>query len=78
MMKKIMFIAVFILTIGVTAHAQILKPVTWSYAAKRLDKNKVMVYLKATMERGWHIYSTRQEDGGPVKTSIEFDKKGTP
>jgi len=30
------------------------------------------VFLKATIEDGWHIYSTKQKDGGPVKTSFTF------
>ena len=75
-MKKTSILGLFLLITGAFAQAQILQPVTWSYAAKRFNKNEVTVYLKATMEPGWHIYSTQQKEGGPIKTSFEFDKKG--
>lgn len=52
--------------------AQILDPVKWSYAAKRTGKDEAVVFLKATIGDGWHIYSTRQKNGGPVKTSFTF------
>jgi DsbC/DsbD-like thiol-disulfide interchange protein len=58
--------------ISMAAHAQILHPVKWSYAAKKSNKNEAMLLLKATIDEGWHIYSTHQKDGGPVKTSITF------
>jgi len=52
--------------------AQILTPVKWSYAAKKINKTEAVLLLKATIDNGWHIYSTRQKDGGPVKTSFTF------
>lgn len=52
--------------------AQILHPVHWSYAAKRTSKNEAVIYIKATIDAGWHIYSVNQKDGGPIKTSFEF------
>ncbi len=36
--------------------AQILTPVKWSYAAKRTAKNETVVFIKATIDDGWHIY----------------------
>ncbi|QEM10659.1 MULTISPECIES: protein-disulfide reductase DsbD domain-containing protein [Mucilaginibacter] len=69
----------FILTaltsvIGTVAYSQILAPVKWSYAAKKIDKEQAIVFIKADIEKGWHIYSQRVADGGPVKTSFTFDK----
>jgi DsbC/DsbD-like thiol-disulfide interchange protein len=55
-----------------TAKAQILKPVHWSYAAKRTGKAGAVVFIKATIEDGWHIYSQHVKDGGPVATSFSF------
>ncbi len=52
--------------------AQILAPVKWSYAAKKINKTEAVLLLKATIDNGWHIYSTRQKNGGPVKTSFTF------
>jgi DsbC/DsbD-like thiol-disulfide interchange protein len=53
-----------------TLDAQILRPVHWSYAAKRIAQDQAVILIKAEIEDGWHIYSTHQKDGGPVKTSI--------
>ena len=55
-----------------SAFAQILHPVHWSYAAKKTNKNEVVIFIKATFDEGWHIYSINQKDGGPVKTSFTF------
>jgi len=66
----------FLLTIGVlfslSASSQILKPVKWSYAAKKTSKTEATLYLKATVDEGWHLYSQNMADGGPVKTSFKF------
>jgi hypothetical protein len=71
-MKKIIsYMGLFILLLS-SASAQILHPVSWSYAAKRTGKNQAVLLLKASIEDGWHIYSAYQADGGPVKTSFEF------
>ena len=70
-MKKILA-AVAALIISVSAFAQIEHPVKWAYAAKKTSANEVTVFLKATIEPGWHIYSMHVKDGGPIKTSFTF------
>jgi len=71
-MKRFM-IGLVMLVAGATAtQAQILHPVTWSYGAKKLNAKEAVLFLKATVENGWHIYSQNVSDGGPVKTSFTF------
>jgi len=70
-MKKLMALAVA-LVISAGAFAQIEAPVKWSYASKRLSNTEAVVFLKATMQKGWHIYSMDVKDGGPIKTSFTF------
>jgi hypothetical protein len=72
-MKKIFPIA-FLLLFSIGLKAQILTPVHWSYAAKRISKHEAMLFLKATIDDGWHIYSQTVKDGGPIKTSFKFSK----
>lgn len=55
-------------------QAQIEKPVKWSYAAKKINAKEALLYLKADIQSRWHIYSVSQQPGGPVKTSIIFNK----
>lgn len=48
-------------------------PVHWSYAAKKLNAKEAVVFIKATIDEGWHIYSQKMAGGGPVKTSFNFN-----
>lgn len=70
-MKKYFFVLLAILIAGAT-QAQVLAPVKWSYAAKRLSSTEAVVLIKATLDKGWHIYSQNVGDGGPVATSFSF------
>jgi hypothetical protein len=70
-MKKLLLLVV-ILGINIGAYAQIETPVKWSYAAKRLSSTEAVVFLRATIQDGWHIYSLNVKDGGPIKTSFTF------
>ncbi len=72
-MKKALLLLFFTATAFLT-KAQVYHPVHWSYAAKRLNKTEAIVLIKADIESPWHIYSTVQHDGGPIKTSFAFSK----
>lgn len=72
-MKKLLS-AIVVLLICAAAHAQILTPVKWSYAAKKINDKEAIVFIKATIDNGWHIYSQNVKDGGPVKTTFTFPK----
>jgi hypothetical protein len=69
---KRLFLIVAALVITAAAHAQIEAPVRWSYAAKKTSATEAIVYLKATIQKDWHIYSQNVKEGGPVKTSFSF------
>lgn len=71
-MKKITLMFAIITCMATAAFAQIEKPVTWSYVAKKTGKNEATVYIKATIDDRWHIYSQNVKDGGPVKTTFTF------
>lgn len=71
-MKKYIVILFVLAGFSLTASSQILKPVTWAYAAKRTSATTATLYLKATVDEGWHLYSQFVKDGGPVKTTFTF------
>lgn len=71
-MKRTILIFAFMFFMAAGASAQILKPVTWSYAAKKISNTEAVVYLKARMDKGWHIYSQHLKSGGPTKTTFTF------
>ena len=70
-MKKTLLLFVWIFASG-NLFGQILMPVKWSYAAKKINDKEAILFIKATIDEGWHIYSVNQPDGGPVKTSFTF------
>jgi len=72
-MRKVVLAAAVLCFAATGAFAQILKPVTWQFGAKKINDNEAVVFMKATMDQGWHIYSQHLEEGGPIKTSFAFN-----
>jgi len=72
MEKRIMLLLIAVI-ISVQLHAQIEAPVKWSFGAKKINNTEAVIFIKADIQPGWHIYSTKQKDGGPVKTSFVFN-----
>jgi thiol:disulfide interchange protein DsbD len=72
-MKRITLVFAMLLFAALGASAQIETPVTWSYAQKKISNTEAVVYIKATIQDGWHIYSQNVKPGGPVKTTIKFN-----
>ena len=70
-MKSILLFTLFMF-FGLSAKSQILEPVKWTYSSKRISKTTAVVYIKATIDKGWYIYSQTVQKGGPVKITIEF------
>lgn len=70
-MKKLLFLAFGLLLSG-TSFSQILNPVKWTYSAKKINSTEAIVYLKANIDKGWHIYSQSVGEGGPIATHIQF------
>ena len=72
-MKKFLF--VFMLSsIVADCFAQLEDPVKWNFSAKKINATTYEVHLTAKIEDEWHIYSQTTPDGGPVPTSISFNK----
>ena len=70
-------ITLYLLISVMTTGAQILNPVHWSYGAKRISKTEAVLFMKASIDEGWHIYSQTIKDGGPVKTTFTFPANTT-
>ncbi|WP_428327374.1 protein-disulfide reductase DsbD N-terminal domain-containing protein [Mucilaginibacter sp.] len=69
---KHLSIAAMLIFLTASAFAQIAQPVKWAYAAKKINDKEAVIFIKATIDDGWHIYSQNIKDGGPVKTSFTF------
>ncbi|QKJ32602.1 sugar transporter [Mucilaginibacter mali] len=71
-MKKTLKIFIVLALFAIKAKAQILTPVNWSYAAKKTSATEAVVFLKANIDEGWHVYSQFVKEGGPIKTTFTF------
>jgi hypothetical protein len=71
-MKRIALAFFITLAVLSAIHAQVLKPVRWSYAAKRLSKTEAVLFIKATIDEDWHLYSQTVPERGPTRTSFTF------
>jgi thiol:disulfide interchange protein DsbD len=73
-MKKNLFSILFLFLAFITiSNAQILQPVKWSFDSKQINGEEYELILKATMDKGWHIYGIDIAEGGPIPTSFKFN-----
>ena len=72
-MKKHVFILVFIV-LAAWAQAQIAVPVKWNIEIKPLKgANQYEIIATANIDAGFKLYGVNMGDGGPVKTSFNFE-----
>ena len=45
---------------------------SWSFTAKKMANNTYELHLTATPPLGWHIYSQKTPEGGPIPTEFKF------
>lgn len=76
-MKKLSLLLVAVLFTLTGAIAQIHTPVKWSVASKKISATEAVIFVKATIEQGWHIYGLNVPDGGPISTSFSFSPAKT-
>ena len=74
---QIFFLALFCTLGSLPASAQFgeesLNPVEWTFETSKKVGDRYELRFKATLEKGWHLYSHFIEDGGPIPTSFYFD-----
>lgn len=70
-MKKI--VVFFILLIASLGQAQILEPVKWTTSVEKLSDTEYLLISKATIDKGWHLYSQNVPDDGPIPTLFTYE-----
>ena len=76
-MKKILSSILFCLFLCSTTHlaqAQIYAPVKWTFSSKKINDTEAELTFKASIDKGWHVYSQFIANDGPVPTSFKFEK----
>mgnify|MGYP000918373002 FL=1 len=72
-MKKILF-SVIVSFLAFAAYAQIQEPVKFKTELKNVSATEVEIVFTASIEQGWHVYSTDLGDGGPISATFNTDK----
>lgn len=72
-MKKI-FCSIFILFLAIVSYAQIQEPVKFKTELKNVSATEVEIVFTASIDQGWHVYSTDLGDGGPISATFNTDK----
>jgi len=72
-MKKVFFSLLFIL---LAAHiaAQIQEPVKFLTELKSISDSEIEIIFTGTIDNGWHVYSTKLPEGGPISTTLTIDE----
>ena len=72
-MKK-PFLSFAMLLMALTAWAQMADPVHFSSELKMLEGNEAEIIFTATIDPGWHVYSTDIGDDGPTRATFHADR----
>ena len=75
-MKSRIFFPILLIFFTSIGFSQVLKPVKWSFSAVKTTDSTANLYLKATIEKNWHLYSQYIPDGPsrPDPTTFTFHK----
>lgn len=74
MKKKIVSTCLFVLICLLPALAQIQEPIKFTTELNKLSETEAELVFKATIDPGWHLYSTELPEDGPVSATITFNK----
>jgi len=72
-MKRLFFLLLTLCCLGV-ANAQFAQPVKVKTSIKETSATEAIISFSATIEGGWHMYSTHVVNDGPTPTTISIDK----
>lgn len=66
LIKKTFLLSLLVSLVSLSAFAQILEPVTWSFSSKDLGNNEYELIFKAEIDEPWHMYSQKIEMQPPA------------
>ena len=72
-MKRIAFIILTIMT-TIILKAQMMDPVHFTSQLKQTGDTEAELIFSATIDKGWHVYSTELGNDGPTQASLQVHK----
>lgn len=74
-MKKTFVLTYLFALIGLLpVLAQMQEPIKFQTELKKISDTEAELVFNATIDAGWHLYSTELPEDGPVSATINFDK----
>ncbi|NLA49016.1 MAG: disulfide bond formation protein DsbD [Bacteroidales bacterium] len=73
-MNKTRYLFLIFMLITISARSQIFDPAVWNFGYEDKGNNVYEIIITATIDEGSHIYSMDIPEGGPIPTSIRFDR----
>ncbi len=68
------FLTFFIFLIGFSAFSQMQDHINWNYSTKRVSSTEAELILKASIDKGWHLYGQYFGAGGPIRLVFKFEQ----
>ena len=72
-MKKLLTL-LLLAFVAFPVFAQIQEPVKVSTSFEKLSETEVEISFSATIDEGWHMYSTDLGSGGPISATFNIDE----
>ena len=72
-MKKVFIILVSLMVV-LGIHAQMVDPVHFTSKLKLGEGAEAEIIFHATIDDGWHVYSTELGDDGPIEATFNVEK----
>ncbi len=74
-MRKTFFMSLLLLVAcAINSMAQMQDPVHFKSELKQISGTEAEIVFTATIDAGWHVYSTNLPDGGPISATFNVDK----
>jgi thiol:disulfide interchange protein len=73
-MRNRNFLLIMLMLVASVGFSQVLTPVKWTFSSKKITDSTANLYFKATIDKGWHVYSQNIKGDGPVPTTFTFEK----
>ncbi len=73
MTKRLALCWLLLAMIALPVLAQIQEPIKFVTELNKVSDNEVEIIFKASIDNGWHVYSTDLGDGGPISATFNID-----
>lgn len=75
MIRASFLLFLFLLFQGNVGFSQVYNPVKWEASVEKVSDTEYNLISKATIEKGWHLYSQNVPEGGPVPTTFTYGEE---